>query len=373
MLDSSLPALAGKITLGLLASVVGLGLLGLALLLAASPGRARPVLGADGRPLPGSISEKVFITVNGSRQGIFLKGKDRTKPVLLYLHGGMPDYFLTERYPTGLEELFVVAWWEQRGSGISYDPAAAERPVTLDLMVKDTLAVADWLRARFGAEKVYLMGHSGGSFVGIHAAARAPEKFAAYVAVAQMAEPRKSEALAYEYMLREYRERGDARMVRRLERFPVGAAGDFPAGYAMTRDVAMHDLGVGTTRGMRSIARGLLLPSLAFPEYGAREKWRFWAAKARSGIASLWGDMLSAELPRSLPRLELPVYFLHGAHDYTCSYPLAKAYLQALEAPAKGFYTFPEAAHSPLFEDPARLREILGKDVLAGKTELADR
>ncbi len=160
MLDSSLPALAGKIALGLLASVVGLGLLGLALLLAASPGRARPVLGADGRPLPGSISEKVFITVNGSRQGIFLKGKDRTKPVLLYLHGGMPDYFLDERFPSGLEELFVVAWWEQRGSGISYDPGA-DLPITLDLMVQDTLAVADYLRARFGVDKVYLMAHSG--------------------------------------------------------------------------------------------------------------------------------------------------------------------------------------------------------------------
>jgi hypothetical protein len=51
---------------------------------------------------------------------MFIKGKDSSNPVLLYLHGGMPDYFLTQDYPTGLDEYFTVVWWEQRGSGLSY-------------------------------------------------------------------------------------------------------------------------------------------------------------------------------------------------------------------------------------------------------------
>ena len=32
----------------------------------------------------------------------------------------MPDYFLTQDYPTGLDEYFTVVSWEQRGSGLSY-------------------------------------------------------------------------------------------------------------------------------------------------------------------------------------------------------------------------------------------------------------
>ena len=83
-------------------------------LLVWSPGRPAPFLNDDGKPLPGSISEKTHVNINGVEQGMFIKGKDASNPVLLYLHGAMPDYFLTQDYPTGLDEYFTVVWWEQR-------------------------------------------------------------------------------------------------------------------------------------------------------------------------------------------------------------------------------------------------------------------
>jgi pimeloyl-ACP methyl ester carboxylesterase len=371
-MENTVAHLAVKLMLGFLALVLVLFVLAAAALVAASPGKVRPIRGEDGKPLPDSISEKLFLTVNGAKQGLFLKGKNRKAPILLYLHGGMPDYFLSERYPTGLEDLFLVAWWEQRGSGISFDPASSDRAITLDLMVDDTLAVADYLRSRFGVDKVYLMAHSGGSYIGITAAARAPEKFAAYIAVAQIVDTRESEALAYDCMLDAYRAAGNDRMVRKLERFPVSIEGGIPAGYLMLRDVAMHDLGVGTMRSMRSIVKGLLLPSLAFPEYTVGEKYRFWAAKARSGIASLFTRMMDDDLRKRIGRLEIPAYFLHGSFDRTCSYDLAREYEASLSAPVKGFYTFSDSAHSPIFEESARTREILARDVLGGRADLAD-
>ena len=75
-------------------------------LLILSPGKPKPFVDEHGKPLAGSISEKVFVNINGVKQGMFIKSKDAAHPVLLYLHGGMPDYFLTEKYPTGLEDLF---------------------------------------------------------------------------------------------------------------------------------------------------------------------------------------------------------------------------------------------------------------------------
>ena len=83
-----------------------------------SPGKPEPFLDENGSPLAGSISEKVFVNINGVEQGMFIKSKDAAHPVLLYLHGGMPETFLTQKYPTGLEDNFTVVWWEQRGSGI---------------------------------------------------------------------------------------------------------------------------------------------------------------------------------------------------------------------------------------------------------------
>jgi len=85
-----------------------------------SPGKPAPFLDENGNPLAGSISEKIHVRIHGVDQGMFIMGKNTQYPVLLYLHGGMPDYFLRRKYPTGLEDYFTVIWWEQRGSGLSF-------------------------------------------------------------------------------------------------------------------------------------------------------------------------------------------------------------------------------------------------------------
>ena len=105
-------------------------LVGILLLL--SRGKPKPFVDENRHPLAGSISEKVFININGVEQGMFIKSKDDKHPVLLYLHGGMPDYFLTQRYPTGLEDAFTVVWWEQRGSGLSYSPDIPLETMTIE-------------------------------------------------------------------------------------------------------------------------------------------------------------------------------------------------------------------------------------------------
>ncbi|MGE5352135.1 MAG: hypothetical protein ACM3P0_08625 [Acidobacteriota bacterium] len=56
----------------------------------------------------------------------------------------------------------------------------------------------------------------------------------------------------------------------------------------------------------------------------------------------------------------------------TVNIDLAKAYFQKLEAPVKAFYTFEKSAHSPLYEEPERVKEILMKDVLNLWTDLSD-
>ncbi len=49
------------------------------------PGKSKPFVDKNGSPLSGSISEKIFLNINGVKQGMFIKSKDVTNPVLLYL------------------------------------------------------------------------------------------------------------------------------------------------------------------------------------------------------------------------------------------------------------------------------------------------
>ena len=216
------------------------------------------------------------------------------------------------------------------------------------------------------------MGHSGGTFIGIQVAAEAPELYHAYIGVAQMSNQLKSERLAYEYMLKKFREKDNTKMVRKLEAAPVTMTGGAPDAYCALRDPVMHGLGIGTTHDMKSVISGLFLPSLMNPEYTLIEKVNMWRGKSFSGISILWANILATDLTKQVPELKLPVYFFEGIYDYTCSYTEAKSYSEKLQAPIKGFYTFEQSAHSPLFEEPERMKQILKVDVLAGLNNLSD-
>src|SRR5690349_1682359 len=133
----------------------------------------------------------------------------------------MPDYFLTGKYPTGLEDYFTVVWWEQRGSGMSYGANIPPESLTLNQMISDTLEVTHYLRQRCHKEKIYMMAHYGGSFIGIQAAEKYPVLYYAYIEVAQISYQRESEKMAYDYMLEQFKANSDNEMVRKLEAAPV--------------------------------------------------------------------------------------------------------------------------------------------------------
>lgn len=361
-------------TIVLLLLLIKFFLLGLLIVL--SPGTPQPFLDDKGNPLAGSLSEKIHVTINGVEQGMLIKSKNIDNPVLLFLHGGpgMPEYWLTQRYPSGLEDHFTVVWWEQRGTGLSLHPDIPPDTMTAEQFIADTLEVTRYLIRRFDREKIYLMGHSWGSYLGIQAAARAPELFHAYIGVGQISHQLKSEQLAYQFALEYFRNSGDARLVRKMEAAPPTMSVPLPLAYEKIRDEYMHSAGIGTTRDMRSVVTGIFLPSWFFREYTIAEKVNLWRGKiySRSRAFSLWDKMQATDLSQQVSELAVPVYFFHGKFDYTCAYPLAIDYFEKLQAPMKGFYTFYNSAHSPVFEEPVKALEILLEDVLNGTNTLAD-
>jgi pimeloyl-ACP methyl ester carboxylesterase len=333
----------------------------------------RPTEHAQRRRRDGQTVQ-VTVPVNGIEQGMFLQLREPGSPVLLFLHGGpgMPEFWLTHRHPTRLHEAFTVALWEQRGAGLSYHPDIPSETMTVEQFIDDTITVTQYLCQRFEVNKVHIMAHSWGSFIGLQAAARAPELFHTYIGMAQATHQIASEQQAYHFMLEAYRARGDHRMVRRLERSPVTGDIPLPRGYEVLRDPAMHRLGVGTTHDMGSVVTGIFLPSLAYPDYTPAEKVNLWRGRRFSRSFGLWEQMLATDLTTTVTQLPIPAYFLHGRHDRTVSYHLAKAYTSRLDAPLVGFYTFEHSAHSPAFEEPDRTRQILTENVLTGTTTLAD-
>ena len=347
-------------------------------LLMISPGTPEQFTDIDGNILEGSISEKIFVEIGGIKQGMFVRTKNLDNPVLLFLHGGpgFPNYFLFEKFKPGLEDFFTVCYWEQRGGGLSYNPEVKIESMTLDQLSQDAIDVTNYLRERFKKDKIYIMAWSGGTTIALPAIAQAPELFHAYIAMGQITRQSESERIAYDFMMKEFTELNDQRSVKELKKFNhLATEQDLIAFYnSGARDNMMHGLGIGTMRNMKSVIRDIFLPVWTCKAYTLREKYNIWKSKMMFlPKTNLKNETLTTDFPEAFSQLDVPIYFMCGKYDLTVNVDLSRDYYNHLDAPLKGFYTFENSAHGPLFEEPERFREILEKDVLLSKVNLLDQ
>lgn len=318
------------------------------------------------------MREKIFVEINGLQQGMVLESDNIQNPVLLFLHGGpgSPEISFTQNHPTGLDKIFTVCWWEQRGSGMSYHRHIPKETMTIEQIIADTVEVTHYLRKRFKKEQIYVMGHSWGSVLGLLTVQKAPELFYAYIGTGQVVRQVESERLAYSFMLDEFRAAGHQRMVRKLEKFPIDKGAEISMKYLAVRSDGMIKLGVGIMHQSTAIMDAVKIV-MGYKGYTWKEKIKFPLGGGFS-MKYLWDTVIQSDFEKQVPTLDVPVYILQGRFDYQVSYALAKRFIQGLEAPIKGFYTFEHSAHSPCFEEPAKMCHILREDVLQGKVGLAD-
>ncbi len=324
-----------------------------------------------------SICEKTFVQIGGVRQGMFIRGADTTNPVLLFVHGGpsFSEYFLVEKYPTGIEDYFTVCYWDQRGGGLSVTPEVTKESLTLRQHAADMIGVTNYLRERFGKEKIYIMAHSGGTAFAVKAVADNPQLFNAYIGMAQITKQAESEKRAWKYMVDRYSEMGNTKMVTRFAKYPVTEDDSslLPFFNSVLRDKSMHELGIGTMRNMKSIMTGVFYPVWLCRAYTLREKYNIWRSKFsfvnKSGLRA---EVLALDMEKEVPSLGIPAYFISGRHDLTVNRELSEEYFNKLDCPMKRFYLFENSAHSPMFEDPERFLEIMASDVLNGVTSFSD-
>jgi pimeloyl-ACP methyl ester carboxylesterase len=345
-----------------LLSIISVLLIGLLVLAVNSPGKLEQLKDKDGNTIVNSLAEKHFIEIGGIQQGFFLRSENPKNPVILFLHGGpgSPELALLYRYEVQerLEKYFTVCWWDQRGAGMSFSNSIDPATMTLEQMIEDTRQITEYLKSRFNQEKIFLMGHSWGSFLGIKTIEKYPENYFAFFGIGQVTNQVESEKLAYDYMLQHAIEINDKPSIRNLEKFNKNAS-DFPTmEYIGTvRSPLMNKYGIGLMRENFSMA-GLIKDVLFFKGYTLSEKIKFIQGMTFS-LEHLWDYVVTKNLFELSISFQVPVYIIHGKYDYQVSYTLAYEYYKIIEAPDKSFFTFEKSAHSPNAEEPEKFVQIV--------------
>ena len=324
----------------------------------------------NGEVILNSLTEKKFIEINGIKQGFFLRSENPENPVILFLHGGpgSPELALFYRYEIleRLEKYFTVCYWDQRGAGMSFNNSIKPAAMTLEHMIEDTRQITEYLKHRFNQEKIFLLGHSWGTVLGIKTIKKHPENYAAYIGIGQVSNPQKSEKLSYDYMLHHAMEINDKQAVKKLKKFNSNSP-DFPTmNYIITvRSQLMNKYGIGITReNFRAASEKNVL---FFKGYTLSEKIKYFQGMLFS-VKHLWNSAISDNLFESSISFQTPVYIIHGKYDYQVSYTLSREYFEIIKAPDKSFFTFEKSAHSPNIEEPEKFIQIVRQIALKYKS-----
>jgi len=326
-----------------------IGFLALALALAAllplSCAMTPAIVDEDGREIEGSVARLEEIELNGREEWITIRGRDADAPLLLFLAGGPggTDLAAQRRTLGELERRFLVVGWDQPGAGKSYK-AIAHEDLSLQVYIDDAVALIELLRERYSKDKVYLLGESWGSFLGIRVAQSRPDLVAAFFGTGQMVAFKENDIACYELMLNWAEERGDEKKVKELVRqgpppyYGRGVSGKLSNFLLDTWPYMRDVLGVPSS--------GDTIGDIMSEEYNLADKLHFVTGLVES-LDAFYPDLWEEDLRKTSTRLETPAYFLIGRHDINASVPLFEEYYALLEAPAKEVVWFERSGHNP--------------------------
>jgi pimeloyl-ACP methyl ester carboxylesterase len=358
--------------LGTMARALPTAILGLAVaaltVAIAWPASTPPVLGPDGRPVPGSISELATVRLGGVDQTVMIRAANPDAPVLLYLAGGpgQSDLALTRVAAEPWVDDVVFVDWDQRGTGKSYAAMEPASTLTLEQAVSDTIDLSEILRDRFDERRIYLMGESWGSILGVLAVQRRPDLYYAWIGSGQMVNVVETDRRVYRDLVDYAARTGDGTLAARLAEIGEPPYRDIP--WANANLLAWYEyLYAPYTPSLGYLARGEAAGLDPFgilgSEYNLVEK----TAVLRGLIdafALMYPQLYGIDVRRDAARLEVPVYLLDGAAELAGRRDLALDWFAALDAPSKTQITFEGAAHSVAFEQADAVDRLLVERIL---------
>lgn len=342
------------------AVATGLALVSLAAFVA-RPAATDPIVDADGQEVAGSVAELTRVQIGGHDLTLMIRGRSDENPVLLFLAGGPGGSELgaMRRHSQGLEDDFVVVTFDQRGTGKSYDQLDPADTMTLDAAVADTVAVTNYLRDRFDDEKVYLVGQSWGTTLGVLAVQQHPELYRAYVGVGQMVSQAATDQIFYDDTLEWAREEGRTDLVDTLEaNGPPPYTNMLQYEPALSYEDEVHPYShAGNSEGSGQMGENIFVG-----EYTLLEQLHVFAGFLDT-FSVLYPQLQDIDFRTQATNLEVPVYLAQGRHEAPGRQLLAQEWFAQLRAPSKDLTYFKTSGHRPLWEQPAQFHDLL-TDVL---------
>jgi pimeloyl-ACP methyl ester carboxylesterase len=280
--------------------------------------------------------------------------------VLLYLNGGpgAGGFPWTALALGPLEDHFVVVNWDQPNTGKSYDDVPLAQ-LTPQRYVSDAYALTQLLRTRFHQDKIYVLGDSWGSILGIKLVQQHPDLFYAYIGSGQMVNTTENDVMGYQFALSYAAQHGDTATVDTLRR-------NGPPPYVgegmIWKYVAVFNV-LNSSMGELDYRLSVLLVPWFAPEYGLLDKVNYERGLIET-FTALYPQLKNLDFTVQANTLEVPVYFFEGRKDVNAMTSLVEHYYRVLQAPHKELI-WSNSGHGISGADATQLVDVMVNHVLA--------
>ncbi|MBQ4307116.1 MAG: alpha/beta hydrolase [Lachnospiraceae bacterium] len=308
------------------------------------------------------IAELRPVRVRGTNLWTMIRGHHRDNPVIVFVTGGPcgTEIPLCRKYERQLEELFTIVHYDQRGAGKSFEFGKDYSTLSSEVHVADLIALVEYIRDYLHKDKVILVGHSYGTYLGTQAAAAKPEYFRAYVGIGQMADTRMSEIESAGLCIDAAARAGNDQDVKKLKEILEKVR----RGETFTPRKYVRKYGF-SERKNHHMERDLLLTAFFGKEYNLADLLKFFYSINKYSLPLVM-EAIGNPVSARVKELKVPVYFLMGKYDgMTCTGAAEKYYRQLMKEKGE-FVVFENSAHTPQVEENEAftvwMAEHFGKD-----------
>ena len=302
----------------------------------------------------GGINESMYVEINGTQQWISIYGQDKNNPVLLYLHGGPGssssayDYAFTRQWA----DEYTVVTWDQRNCGKSYSEDQNDTELTYDLMMSDGVEITNYLRDYLGKEKITLLGHSWGTYLGSNLVLEYPELYECYIGVGQLVDMDLNEEAFREVAMTWVG--NDTNGLALIDQLTIG---DYSQDYYAARNQLMQMYGYDMFADETDY--NMLAAEYFNPYYSLADFWN-----VLNSDWSVYEEFLNSdEFDRfSLideTEYQVPVFYILGDRDYQTNYLIAQDYFATIDAPYQDIFIMEDTRHGLLETKSDEFSEIL--------------
>jgi proline iminopeptidase len=306
---------------------------------------------------PNGVERLQTVRIGDIDQWVSIRGRDRRNPLLLVIHGGpgyvlMPESWWMSR---DWEEYFTVVHWDQRGTGktlLINDPEKLAPTMTLARSVADAEEMVGWLRKEFRKQKIFVLAHSAGTYVGVQLALRHPDWLYAYLGVGQMADMPESERRGWAFAMDAARRSGNAEAIHQLQSIAPYFAPGHPN---PLKDLYLERKWVGYFGGVMAYRQDNDADSdlvKLSPDY-TRDELKHIYDGNEFAERFLLADLVDGDWSVTR-RLACPLLLFEGRHDHTASSEVAWEWFEKVQASAKRFVWFENSGHMPMTEEPGK-------------------